>query len=259
MKSFLRTCLAGTARLAEHIVRAVPDRRPGMCAGLPPNEDDTIRRRRRLAEQSEDESHTNKRVLSAISAVPRHLFVPEEEAPHAYRNQALAIGCGQTISQPYIAALMTELLDPKPGMRILEIGTGSGYQAALLAFAGAAVFTVEIVPELARSADKRLRTIGIAGVEVREGDGYEGWPESAPFDGILVACAVPRIPQPLLDQLKEGGRMEMPLGEWPTYQELTVVDKLPGGKHAARAVTGVVFVPLTGPHGLARGEGGPPA
>ena len=205
--------------------------------------------RRRLVEQMRKQGISNVGLLSAMEAVPRHLFVPEEESRRAYADQALPIGAGQTISQPYIVALMTELLDPKAGDRILEIGTGSGYQAALLAFMGMEVHTIEIVPSIARAVRTRLRALGFHNVETREDDGYQGWPEAAPFDGMLITCAVPRIPEPLQGQLKDGGRMVLPLGELPAYQELTVVTRLPGGRRAARPVAGVVFVPLTGPNG----------
>jgi len=191
------------------------------------------------------------RVLASLREVPRHLFVPSEEREIAYSDQALPIGEGQTISQPYIVALMTELLSPRPGDRILEVGTGSGYQAAILASLGAEVFSLEIVPGLARRAEDRLARLGFRGIRVRTGDGSSGWPEEAPFDGIMVTCAAGAVPEPLAGQLKEGGKMVIPLGKSLSFQDLTVATRLRGGKLGLETVTGVVFVPMTGPRGLA--------
>jgi len=182
--------------------------------------------------------------LRAMCAVPRHLFVPAQLAPHAYEDTPLPIGQGQTISQPYIVALMTELIKPHPGQRVLEVGTGSGYQAALLAEIVDSVFTIEILPDLARSASERLRELGYNNVSVRQGDGYLGWPERAPFDAILVTAAAEEIPGPLVDQLKDGGLMVIPVGPPAMVQALTLVKKQ-GNNVVTRSLVPVRFVPLT--------------
>jgi protein-L-isoaspartate(D-aspartate) O-methyltransferase len=187
-------------------------------------------------------------VVEAMRRVPRHRFVPEEISGHAYRNSALPIGHDQTISQPYIVALMTHLLEVEPGHRILEVGTGSGYQAALLAELGARVFSIEIVVPLARDAAARLDELGYGGVEVRAGDGYEGWPEEAPYDRIVVTAAAPHLPRPLLAQLKPGGRMVIPLAR-PGGDELMLVEKDRRGRIRSRAILPVRFVPLIRPAG----------
>jgi protein-L-isoaspartate(D-aspartate) O-methyltransferase len=186
------------------------------------------------------------RVMDAIDAVPRHRFVPPRELRHAYANRPLAIGYGQTISQPYIVALMTELLDPKPDDVVLEVGTGSGYQAAVLSDLVARVYTIEIVPELAMAAERRLEQLGYHDVEVLLGDGYHGWREHAPFDGIVVTAAANAIPPPLIEQLKPGGRMLIPVGAPFSAQELIVLTKDAQGKISTRSVLPVAFVPLTG-------------
>ena len=184
-------------------------------------------------------------VLRAMREVPRHLFVPEEARPFAYENRPLPIGHEQTISQPYIVALMTDLLKPRPGDNVLEVGTGSGYQAAILSRLGARVHSIEIVEPLATRAKARLAELGYADVEVRGGDGYAGWPERAPFDRIIVTAGADRIPGPLLDQLRPGGRMVIPLGGKPDSLELTLVDKDLKGRVRKRALLPVRFVPLT--------------
>jgi protein-L-isoaspartate(D-aspartate) O-methyltransferase len=185
------------------------------------------------------------KVVEAMRQVPRHLFVPDEIRPYAYRNTALPIGHEQTISQPYIVALMTHLLQVEPGHRVLEVGTGSGYQAALLAQLGARVHSIEIVEPLAREAAARLKALGYANVEVRAGDGYLGWPEAAPFDRIIVTAGAPHIPRPLLDQLKPGGRMVIPVAAaGGDGEELILVEKDRGGKVRRRAILPVRFVPL---------------
>ncbi len=195
----------------------------------------------------------NPDVLEALRTVPRHAFVPESEQTYAYHDSALPIGHGQTISQPYIVGLMTELLEPKPGQTILEIGTGSGYQAAVLAQIGAEVYTIEIVEPLAREAETALAALGCADrVHVRAGDGFAGWPEAAPFDSIIVTCAVSQVPPPLVAQLKPGGRLVLPLGETLDYQTLTKITKNAQGELTYQNVLGVVFVPMTGPHGFDR-------
>ncbi len=182
-------------------------------------------------------------VIKAMEKVPRHKFVPESEAAYAYLDEPRPIGHGQTISQPYIVAFMTEQLHLKPTDRVLEIGTGSGYQAAVLAEIADSVYTIEIVPELARKAQERLRSLGYNNVLVKQGDGYNGWPEKAPFDAIIVTAAPPNIPPPLLEQLKIGGVMVLPVGEY--VQELVVVQKTAEGI-SMRNVLPVRFVPMTG-------------
>ena len=184
-------------------------------------------------------------VLAAIASVPRHRFVPPRMAALAYSNRPLAIGHGQTISQPFIVALMTQLIDPKPTDRVLEIGTGSGYQAAVLAKLVARVYTIEIVRPLGERAAELLRELGFANVEVRIGDGYVGWPEAAPFDAIVVTAAPDRMPQPLIDQLAPGGRLIAPVGPQGGTQNLLLMRKDSDGRTVTRNVLPVQFVPLT--------------
>ena len=187
---------------------------------------------------------TNSRVLAVMGKVPRHEFVPEPLRPEAYEDYPLHIGHGQTISQPYIVAFMTERLDPKPADRVLEVGTGSGYQAAVLAEMVAQVYTIEIVEDLAQRAAADLKRLGYTNVHVRAGDGYKGWAEAAPFDAIIVTCAPEQVPQPLIDQLKDGGRMVIPVGRvW--NQDLVLLRKR-GAKLEQQAVLPVSFVPMTG-------------
>ena len=183
-------------------------------------------------------------VRAALSKVERHRFVPAGVVASAYRNRPLPIGSGQTISQPYIVALSTDLVQPRAGQRALEIGTGSGYQAAILAEIVSQVYTIEILAPLGNAAAARLKALGYANVEVRIGDGYAGWPERAPFDAIVVTAAAPRVPQALVDQLKPGGRMVIPVGESPAAQELLVITKGTDGAIRSRSVLPVRFVPL---------------
>jgi protein-L-isoaspartate(D-aspartate) O-methyltransferase len=185
----------------------------------------------------------DERVLEAMRTVERHKFVPPSQVPYAYYDQPLPIGEGQTISQPYIVALMTELLEPKPTDKVLEIGTGSGYQAAVLAGLVKEVYTIEIVPLLAETADERLQNLGYKNITVKCGDGYQGWEEHAPFDGVIVTAAPDHIPQPLVDQLAEGGRLVIPVGDF--FQELVVLTKTEKGIKK-RSVIPVRFVPMTG-------------
>jgi len=189
----------------------------------------------------------DKRVIKAMLTVPRHEFVPPEYQEHAYADRPLPIGYGQTISQPYIVALMTTLLDLEEGDRVLEIGTGSGYQAAVLAEIVDEVYTVEIIPELAESAAKRLKRLGYAQVQAANLDGYYGWEEHAPYDGIVVTCAPDHIPPPLLEQLRDGGLMVIPVGPPGAYQTLWLV-KREGDEFRYENWGGVAFVPLTGEH-----------
>jgi protein-L-isoaspartate(D-aspartate) O-methyltransferase len=187
-------------------------------------------------------------VLDALSRVPRHAFVPPDHRASAYLDRPLPIGHGQTISQPFIVAFMSQLLQVSPGDRVYELGTGSGYQAAVLAEMGAEVWTVEIVEALARSARKTLGALGYGGIHVRHGDGYAGWPEAAPFDRIIVTAAGEEVPPSLLDQLRVGGILVMPVGDPASVQELMVVEKGDDGELRSRSVLPVRFVPITGDH-----------
>ncbi len=207
-------------------------------------EDAAVERQAMVETQIAAREVRDPRVLAAMRAVPRHEFVPGEVRAHAYADSPLPIGHGQTISQPYIVAFMTEQLALKPTQRVLEIGTGSGYQAAVLAKLVAEVFTIEIVEPLAKRAAADLARLGFKNVQVRAGDGYQGWPEAAPFDAIIVTCAPDHVPEPLVRQLKEGGRMIIPVGEFGA-QELYVLEKR-AGKIEQRAVLPVRFVPMTG-------------
>ena len=187
---------------------------------------------------------TNARVLAAMRKVPRHEFVPESVRKQAYADFPLPIGHSQTISQPFIVAFMTEQLDPQPGERVLEIGTGSGYQAAILAEMGATVYTIEIVEPLAKRASEDLKRLGYTNVLTRAGDGHRGWPEAAPFDAIIVTCAPEKVPAALKEQLKDGGRMIIPVGgRW--NQELILLRKR-GEQLVEKTVLPVLFVPMTG-------------
>ena len=189
---------------------------------------------------------TNNAVLEAMGRVPRHRFVLPRWEAAAYGDGPLPINAGQTISQPYIVALMTQLADPKPGDRVLDIGTGSGYQAAVLAEMGAQVYSIEIVPELAAEAKKRLAELKYDKVEVRAGDGYRGWPEKAPFRAIILAAAAPQVPKPLIEQLAVGGRLVIPVGEEDGVQVLLVITKQADGTLKRETVAPVAFVPMTG-------------
>ncbi len=206
-------------------------------------EDFERRRQSMVSTQIEARGIRQPSVLEALRRVPRHLFVPPELRGEAYAARPLPIGLRQTISQPYIVALMTELIQPDPGMKVLEVGTGSGYQAAVLARCAGELFTIEIVPELGRNAAELLDTLGHTNVHARIGDGFDGWPEQAPFGGIVVTAAPARIPQPLLDQLAPGGRLVIPVGEGS--QQLVVVTRTADG-FERRSVTPVRFVPMTG-------------
>jgi protein-L-isoaspartate(D-aspartate) O-methyltransferase len=194
-------------------------------------------------EQIEKRGIRDQDVLRAIRAVPRHEFVPEESRSAAYEDRPLGIGYGATISQPYIVAAMTELLDVSPDHRVLEIGTGSGYQAAVLSMLVDTVYSIEIVPELASSAKDTLQRLGYRNVQVRAGDGYRGWPEHAPFDRIILTAAPPEVPQALIDQLRPGGKLVAPVGD-PGEQNLLVIDKGRDGRIQRRSVFPVMFVPM---------------
>lgn len=212
--------------------------------------DSAERRRRMLAEIAATyrEARTGRpdpRVMEAIGKVPRHEFVPPSLAASAYDNRPLPIGAGQTISQPYIVALMTDLARLQPSHRVLEVGTGSGYQAAILGELAAQVHTIEILPALAATAKERLARLGYRNIEVVAGDGYEGMESRAPFDAILVTAGADHVPPALVRQLRPGGRMVIPVGPALSVQELTVVEKSADGSVATRRVLPVRFVPLT--------------
>jgi protein-L-isoaspartate(D-aspartate) O-methyltransferase len=204
---------------------------------------DTVQREAMVAQQIEARGIRNRALVRAMRTTPRHLFVPANVRSMAYEDHPLPIGYEATISQPYVVALMTELLDVKAQSRVLEIGTGSGYQAAILAQLAAEVYSIEIVPELAKSAAETLRSLGHKNVTVRHGDGYKGWPEKAPFDRIILTAAPPAIPQALIDQLANGGRLIAPVGA-TSAQDLTIVEKDAKGKIRRRTEGGVSFVPM---------------
>lgn len=188
------------------------------------------------------------RVLEVMATVPRHEFVPDELKSYAYRNTPLPIGHGQTISQPYIVAIMTDLLTVKPDSKVLEIGTGSGYQAAIMAELVSQVFSIEIIKPLGELAADRLKRLGYDKIKTKIGDGYYGWEEHAPFDAIIVTAAASHVPPPLIKQLKIGGRMIIPVGSQFMAQELLLIYKEEGGKIITRQILPVRFVPLTGRH-----------
>jgi protein-L-isoaspartate(D-aspartate) O-methyltransferase len=211
-----------------------------------PSEADFTRRRLEMVEQDlRGRGIKDQRVLDAMSIIPRHLFVDENQSQLAYSDAPRPIGAGQTISQPYIVALMTELLELKGNEKTLEIGTGSGYQAAVLSLLAREVYTIEIIPSLAEKAKETLTRLGYRNIWFRTGDGFFGWEEKAPFDAVLVTAAAEKIPARLWAQLREGGRLIMPLGSPRATQKLVRVTKI-GGKHHVEEVTGVLFVPMTG-------------
>jgi len=217
-----------------------------------PGESFEAARLRMVDEQIAARGVRDPRVLGALRAVPRHELVPAAERAHAYEDRPLPLGQGQTISQPYIVGVMTELLALDGSERVLEIGTGSGYQAAVLSLLAREVYSIEIVPELARRAAADLARLGFANVHVREGDGYRGWPEAAPFDAIVVTAAPDHVPEPLVEQLAMGGRMVVPVGE--SLQDLVLVRRERDGIHRERGL-GVRFVPMTGEAERRRKEG----
>jgi protein-L-isoaspartate(D-aspartate) O-methyltransferase len=208
--------------------------------------DFTKMRQEMVETQIKERGIKDDRVLSAMLKIERHRFVPKHLQALAYQDSPLPIGEGQTISQPYIVALMTESLELKPTDKVLEIGTGSGYQAAILAELAKEVYTIEIIEKLTKTAEERLKELGYRNTLVKCADGYLGWPEYAPFDCVIVTCASDHVPQPLIDQLAEGGRMVIPLGN-PDYQELTLIRKK-DGKLVSLQITGCIFVPMTGGH-----------
>jgi len=222
-------------------------------------------RQRMVKEDIQRRGIDDQRVLQAMLKVKRHLFVPESYRPMAYADRPLPIGEGQTISQPYIVALMTYHLHLKPDDKVLEIGTGSGYQAAVLAELAKEVYSIEIIEQLARTAHERLQALGYTNVQVKSGDGFFGWPTHAPYDAVIITCATPTIPEHLVEQLGEGGRMVLPLGADPFgpeggslakratfgHQSLTLITKR-GGKIEKQPIEDVVFVPMTGEIGEGR-------
>lgn len=216
-----------------------------VCLGQQDEARFTRLRREMVDTQLRDRDITDKRVLDAMAAVPRHLFVPPAVRGSAYEDYPLPIAEGQTISQPYIVALMTQSLELKGKEKALEVGTGSGYQAAVLSSLVSKVFSIEINRALAAQASDLLRRLGCANVEIRTGDGFFGWPERAPFEAIIVTCAAAGIPEPLFEQLAEGGRLMIPIGEPDAVQILTRVRKIKG-KKIVEEILDVRFVPMTG-------------
>ena len=206
--------------------------------------DFAVEHERMVQQQLRTRGIKDERVLAALAKVPREEFVPQDSRAASYEDGPLPIGYDQTISQPYIVAFMTEKLQPKPDHRVLEVGTGSGYQAAVLAELVADVYTIEIVEPLAKNAEATLQRLGYKNVHVKVGDGYRGWPEHAPFDAITVTCAPDHVPHPLIEQLKEGGRMIIPVGGFGN-QELFLLEKK-NGQLQRRAVLPVRFVPMAG-------------
>jgi protein-L-isoaspartate(D-aspartate) O-methyltransferase len=233
----VRAALLGAALFVLAMMLSVP---------IDPTAQDDFRERRfaMVEQQIRARDVDDPRVLEAMRSVPRHRFVPPGLAAFSYEDRPLAVGHGQTISQPYIVAYMSELLAAAPHHRVLEIGTGSGYQAAVLAKLAKEVYTIEIVPELARDAARVLKELGVSNVHVREGDGYAGWPDHAPFDRIIVTAAPEKIPQPLIDQLAAGGRLVIPVGEQHDTQWMTVVEKTATGIIQRKTIP-VAFVPFT--------------
>jgi protein-L-isoaspartate(D-aspartate) O-methyltransferase len=244
-----------TSRALAPLLAAVAVALPGhRCVAA----DETASARARLVAEVESEvrqtadylgrASLDPRVVAALGSVPRHEFVPASQRRHAYEDRPLPIGHGQTISQPYIVAIMTDLVEIEPGDRVLEIGTGSGYQAAMLAALEARVCSIEIIPALAERARKDLERLGYGDVRTRTGDGYYGWPECGPFDAIVVTAGASHVPPPLVEQLAPGGRMIIPVGSRFLTQQLLLVEKDDRGEVTTRHVLPVRFVPLTGGH-----------
>lgn len=233
--------------------RSGPATRPsGGWPPVPRSGGERVEERRRMVEEQiarpwdGRQPVTDQAVIEAMKAVPRHAFVPEGVRDHSYADGPLPIGSGQTISQPYIVALMTQHLRVTPSSKVLEVGTGSGYQAAVLAQLTPHVYTIEIVEDLANAAAKALAREGYASVRVRAGDGYQGWPEDAPFDAVIVTCAPEELPKALWEQLKPGGRIVIPIGPAARVQKLVVVSKSADGRRREETITEVRFVPMTG-------------
>lgn len=257
LTAILLTCLIAGCRPSELLTpTAAPTERPSPSTAatpmppvtpLPEPESYRRDRQRMVNYQISGRGVSDEAVLNAMLTVPRHEFVPEEFLDMAYNDHPLPIGYGQTISQPYIVALMTELLEVEAGDKVLEIGTGSGYQAAILAQLTDQVYSVEIIEELATQASARLQRLGYTQVHVLNADGYYGWEEHAPFDAIIVTCAPDHVPRPLVKQLKDGGRMVIPVGPPGGYQSLWLIVRQ-GEDVEMTNMGGVAFVPLTGEH-----------
>jgi protein-L-isoaspartate(D-aspartate) O-methyltransferase len=238
MRQRIRLALAAIA-VALVGVPSVEAQQPGRASRV----DDRVRM---VQDQIRRRGVDDQEVLGAMLAVPRHEFVPDRYRDMAYADQPLPIGEGQTISQPYIVALMTELLELEPGDKVLEVGTGSGYQAAVASHLADSVFTIEILENLAERAEERLRRLGYRDVVAKQGDGYYGWPQHAPYGAIVVTAAAGHIPPPLIEQLEPGGRMVIPVGGVFQVQQLVLVEKTPDGKVTTRSLLPVRFVPLVG-------------
>jgi protein-L-isoaspartate(D-aspartate) O-methyltransferase len=217
-----------------------------MFISVPLQQEDPYKnnREKMVKQQIEDRDIKDEAVLKAMRSVKRHLFVPQGNISEAYSDRPLPIGFGQTISQPYMVAYMTEVLQPKPGFKVLEIGTGSGYQAAVLAEIVREMYTVEIIPELGNTANERLKKLGYKNIFVKVADGYDGWKEHAPYDAIVVTAAAEYIPPPLVEQLKENGKMVIPVGSPFMTQMLMLVEKR-GSKIITKSLIPVAFVPFT--------------
>lgn len=226
---------------------ATPTEAPTPTPSLVEEERYAEARRQMVEYQIRAREITDEEVLRVMGKVPRHKFVLPQYLDRAYADHPLPIGYGQTISQPYIVALMTQLLNLKRGERVLEIGTGSGYQAAVLAELTDEVYTVEIIKELEQQAERRLKDLGYTNAKVKHADGYYGWEEYAPYDAIIVTCAPDHIPQPLINQLEDGGRLVIPVGPPGAYQTLWQITKQ-GDQLISKNILGVTFVPLTGEH-----------
>ncbi len=231
---------------AKSVPAPLDDARPSKPPGLPRTDERTADRHEMVKAQIEARGVRDPRVLAAMRNVPRHWFVPASQASRAYTDRPLPIGHGQTISQPFIVAKMTELLELQPGENVPEIGTGAGYQAAVLAELTDKVFTIEIVEPLAKQTIQLLRERGYQKIQTRIGDGYRGWPSEAPFDAIIVTCAPDNVPKPLTEQLAIGGRLCIPVGSGWLGQELIVLEKQSNGELIRRTVFPVRFVPMTG-------------
>jgi protein-L-isoaspartate(D-aspartate) O-methyltransferase len=214
------------------------------AAESPPKSGWAALRHEMVTSQMRERDIQNEAVLAAMERVPRHEFVPEAYRRLAYADQPLPIGHRQTISQPYIVAFMTQAIDPQPRQRVLEIGTGSGYQAAVLAELVGDVYTIELIPDLAKQAAARLKKLGYRNIHAKTGDGYQGWPEKAPFDAIVVSCGAQHVPEPLFKQLKRGGKMVIPVGEAGKGQWLRIITKREDGTQLSRDLIPVQFVPL---------------
>jgi len=249
-RSLSVTMIAGIVSLAVSIALASPLASAGENDYSDERRElvETIARLAKLTSIETGRKTFDERVMAAMSTVPRHRFVKWIPGRLAYANRPLPIGYGQTISQPYIVALMSDLLDTKPGDVVLEIGTGSGYQAAILSLLAGKVFTIEIIEALGEEAGERLAALGYGNVEARIGDGYYGWPEHGPFDAIVVTAAASHIPPPLVRQLKPGGRMVIPVGGRFQTQYLTLIEKSEDGVITSESMLPVAFVPLTGGH-----------